>query len=263
MKKIIAANQKTAAVIIICITVGILTMSFRDFQFGPLQHYDTLYALPDSIPQGKQHKKMTMRDYDRLVKEFTTDLKKFTEDLHQLNNEKIAASVNDAVNQLKTGEVIASIERAIKETDFAAIEEDIRNAFKETGWEQMNTEISASLKHAKETMEKIDMTAIRAELTRAKKELEAGREAIQKIDFSSIQKEVQEGIQKAGNYLKEQKAMFNEMESDGLINQKKGFSIDYKKGNLYINGKKQPDSVVEKYRHYFNDNHYRIEIEKE
>jgi len=263
MKKIIAANQKTAALIIICITLGILTMSFRDFQFGPLQHYDTLYALPDSIPDGKQHKKMTMKEYDRLMKEFTTDIKKFTEDLHQLDDAKIAASVNNAVSQLKTGEIAASIEQAIRETDFAAIEKDIRNAFKETGWEQMNAEISASLKHAKETMEKIDMTTIKAELTRAKKELEAGREAMQKIDFSSIKKEVQEGIQKAGNYLREQKAMFSEMESDGLINQQKGFSIDYKKGNLYINGKKQPDSVVDKYRHYFNEDHYSIEIGKE
>ena len=32
--------------------------------------------------------------------------------------------------------------------------------------------------------------------------------------------------------------MFNEMEKDGLINQKDGFSIEFKDKDLYINGNK-------------------------
>ena len=84
-----------------------------------------------------------------------------------------------------------------------------------------------------------------------------------KTDMSKIMKEVQEGIEKAKQELKQVKAMFNEMEKDGLINPKQGFSIAYKGKDLYINGTKQSEQVTDKYRKYFKEDHFEITIDKE
>ena len=38
--------------------------------------------------------------------------------------------------------------------------------------------------------------------------------------------------------------------ADGLIDKKKGYTIEWKNGDLYINDKVQPKSVSDKYRKY-------------
>ncbi len=57
--------------------------------------------------------------------------------------------------------------------------------------------------------------------------------------------------------------MFNEMEKDGLINSKEGFTIEYKNKDLYIDGKKQSEKTTDKYRKYFKQDHFKIRIDKE
>jgi len=57
--------------------------------------------------------------------------------------------------------------------------------------------------------------------------------------------------------------MFNEMEKDGLINSKEGFTIEYKNKDLYIDGKKQSEKTTGKYRKYFKQDHFKIRIDKE
>ena len=57
--------------------------------------------------------------------------------------------------------------------------------------------------------------------------------------------------------------MFNEMEADGLINTRDGFTIEYKDKDLFINGNKQPEKVTDKYRKYFKGDHFKITIDKE
>ena len=54
-----------------------------------------------------------------------------------------------------------------------------------------------------------------------------------------------------------------EMEKDGLISSENGFKIKYKNKELYINGTRQPQSVNDKYRKYFKEEDFEIEIGKE
>ena len=48
------------------------------------------------------------------------------------------------------------------------------------------------------------------------------------------------------------------LEKDGLINRKKGFTLEIKNGELYINGTKQSKEVNDKYHKYFKDEDYSI-----
>lgn len=205
-----------------------------------------------------------MKEYDKLMQDLNTDMKKFAEDLQKLNDDAVGKNLNEAFDKINFDEIKASVDKAIKEIDFASIEKDVQSAMQEVDWKKMNKEITASLKCAKDAIDKIDMKDLKDELEKAKKEIEKSREEIRKIDFKKISAEANEGMKKAGDELRIKKEMFNEMENDGLINHSKGFEIEYRKGNLYINGKKQPDSVVNKYRKYFKeDDDYKIEIDKE
>jgi hypothetical protein len=56
--------------------------------------------------------------------------------------------------------------------------------------------------------------------------------------------------------------MFSEMEKEGLIDQKDGFSIELKNKALFINGKKQPEATYEKYRKYIKGDSFKIKISK-
>ena len=81
--------------------------------------------------------------------------------------------------------------------------------------------------------------------------------------MEKIMENAKESIDNAKKELKETKAMFNEMEKDGLIDPKQGFSVEFKEKELYINGTKQPEKVTDKYRKYFKRDHFKITIEKE
>ena len=49
-------------------------------------------------------------------------------------------------------------------------------------------------------------------------------------------------------------AMLKKMEKDGLINRSEHFRLEKDGNDLYINGKKQPESVYSKYRSYLKAN---------
>jgi hypothetical protein len=54
------------------------------------------------------------------------------------------------------------------------------------------------------------------------------------------------------------KEMVKKMEADKLLDSNKGFNIEKKGETLYIDGNKQPDNVLDKYRSYFNAKNVKI-----
>lgn len=58
------------------------------------------------------------------------------------------------------------------------------------------------------------------------------------------------------------KTFIDGLDRDGLIKKSEPYTIEFKEGALTINGKKQPASVVEKYKSFLND-HQEFTIKKE
>ena len=53
----------------------------------------------------------------------------------------------------------------------------------------------------------------------------------------------------------------DQLQKDGLIDKKKGYSIEWKNGGeLYINGKKQPKEISDKYKKYYKKDGWRLEM---
>ena len=58
-------------------------------------------------------------------------------------------------------------------------------------------------------------------------------------------------VDKAKEEVKGYQEMIYDMEKEGLLNTKEDYTIEYKDGDLFINGKKQPQEVTDKYKKNF------------
>jgi hypothetical protein len=66
------------------------------------------------------------------------------------------------------------------------------------------------------------------------------------------------GIENAKKELGLMKEFTETLETDGLINRKKGFKIEIKDNEMFINGTRQSKEVNDKYRKYFKNEDYTI-----
>jgi 5-bromo-4-chloroindolyl phosphate hydrolysis protein len=263
MKQFILKNRKSLAAATTCLLIAGATMSFQNNQYGPLPLYDSLTEIPDTLPRKQEHESMTMKEYEALMKTLDQEMKKTLKELGKIDVEKINGELQKSLAQFNSAGIRTAIDKALRGIDFASMEKSIRKSMNAVEWDKMSDEIKHSLDKAKGQLEQIDMKAIEKELETAKKEIEKSKAALSGIDLEKLMKEASNGIIKTGEQLRKQKEMFSEMEKDGLIQQENGCSIEYENNTLYIDGKKQPDAVLQKYRSYFDGDHYKMTIKKD
>ena len=259
-------NKSSLTGIAACLLVGIITLSFQD---SPFVHsmLDKSSAFQDTVPLKKHKNSMTMKEFDRLSENLDKDI---ANELKKIDFAKIEQEVRASLKEVDLDKILKEVESSLKEIDTEKMLAEVKKGLDQIDFEKVNIDIRKELANAnkellkaQEEIKKIDKEAIKKEIENARLEVEKSREAFRKTDMSKIMKEVQEGIEKAKQELKQVKAMFNEMEKDGLINPNKGFSIEYKGKDLYINGTKQSEQVTDKYREYFKEDHFEITIDKE
>ena len=265
MYQFIQRNRKIVAGIAACLLIGGITMSFQNTPFGPIGKLDTLTEEQDTIPtkEGNDEPKMNIKDFDKLMQHMDKEGLRMQQELSNIDFEKIHAEISASLNKVDFDKMKSNIDKAMKEIDFTKIENGVKTALKEIDWTKMNEDVKASLQDAKKEIDKIDMQKMKKEIERAKLEIEKSKNEIKKINIDEIMKNAMSGIAKAKDELRQTKEMFNAMEKDGLIRQKEGFTIEYKNKTLLINGKKQPDSVRDKYIPYIKGDSFKINISKE
>ena len=162
------------------------------------------------------------------------------------------------------------VNNSLKSIDLDKLLADAKSSLNDINWNDKSEEIEKAMKEAREEIEKAkleikdkDRDKIEKELEKAKIEIEKSKAELDKIDMNKIMNEARVEIDKTKEELKLTKEMFNEMEKDGLINSKEGFTIDYKNKDLYIDGKKQSERTTDKYRKYFKKDKFKIKIDKE
>ncbi len=84
------------------------------------------------------------------------------------------------------------------------------------------------------------------EMSRVKEELK-----LEKLDMKETMTRAYTEIDKAKEELKGYQEMIYTMEKDGLLNTKEDYTIEYRQGELSINGKKQSTEITSKYKKYF------------
>ena len=264
MKKITLKNKSLVAGLVACLVIAAVTMSFQT-NFGPLGKLDSLTELQDTIPEnnGDDEAKMSIHEYDQLMLKMDQEIIKMQEEIKKLDLNKMHNDIAASLDKVDFDKIKLDIDKAMKQVDFKKIENGVKSALNGIDWNKMNEDVKLSLQEAKKEIEKVDMDEMKKEMEKAKIEIQKSKDEIKKINFDEIMKNANKEVLKAKEELRLSKTMFNEMEKEGLIRQKDGFSIELKNKTLYINGKKQSDTTREKYQKYIKGDSYKISIKKE
>jgi len=190
--------------------------------------------IADTLPKTKQDQ------IDKAMKELDINLSKLDVQMKDLN-----------INLDKQLQSLADI-------DIDAIQKQTETSLKQIEWSKMQQDVNLSMEKAQNEIAKIDFSKMQ-------KDMQALQEKFQSEAFKSqfnsekLQKEIETGmknakagIEKAKQQLQQLKAFTDGLAADGLIDKKKGYTIEWKSGELYINDQKQPKSITDKYRKYEN-----------
>jgi bla regulator protein BlaR1 len=147
----------------------------------------------------------------------------------------------------------------LKKVDMEKVQREINAAMKEVDWKKIKEEIHTALREVDVKMSKEEREEMEKEIAKARKDIEKVK-LENSVNLEKIKTSVKKGmesartgIEKAKTDLTRLKEFTQALEKDGLIDSKKGYVIEVKKGELYLNGVKQSKEISDKYRPYFKD----------
>ncbi|MEO7306159.1 MAG: hypothetical protein ABIR78_02900 [Ferruginibacter sp.] len=273
MKQFILKHKAALTGTIALLLVGGITMSFQDSPFSynkylVEENFDSPGTCTDTLPE--KDGSMKMKDFDKLQSQLDGSLLEVTDQLKKIDLTKLKKEIDESLKDVDMDKIKKDVELALKSIDMDKMMAGVKSSLKDLNKEYINADVEKALAEAATEIDKaklqikdIDKELIQKELETARKEVEKSKVEIDKIDFDKIMLEARAGIDKAKEELKLTKDMFVEMEKDGLVNAKNGFTIEYKDKYLYIDGKKQSERITDKYRKYFKNDHFKMTIEKD
>jgi hypothetical protein len=236
----------------------------------------TTHITTDTIPE----KNKKVKNIDDALEQIEKSQKEIE---HTVQNKDWDKEMKDALDKVHfdADKMKLQIDEAMKNIDSKKIQDEINKAMKDVDFEKMKTEL-------KENMDKIDMQQMKDEIAKAMKQIDAEKikmdinASIAKIDMDKIKIELdkvkdidfkglednlkkmkpeieksmqnaKESIEKAKTEMLAYKNFIDGLDKDGLIDKNKNYTIEYKNGELTINGKKQSADVVKKYNSFLKD----------
>jgi DNA repair exonuclease SbcCD ATPase subunit len=252
----------------------------------------------DTLPK-KDEKTVINGDLDKAIDEVNRAKENLEKQLQNKDWEKMHRDLQESFEKINAEKMQEQIAKAMKQIDMQKIQLQAQAALKQIDWQKMQAEIEKAqaemkktdlvkmqkeMQHAMEETKKamaemkaVDMEKIQRELEQAKENLQLNesmiKEEIERArndikqnlgkDFRKELEKAREDVNRAAEELQNYKDMLTEMDAAGLLNAHEPYSIEYKKGELIINGKKQPDTITNKYKHYFKKENVQIKKGKE
>lgn len=269
MKQFLLKKPAVLAGIAGLLLTGLVALSFED---TPLlrQQPGLQQTANDTVPEKEKRNALTRKEFDQLDEQLDKTMLDVTDHFKKVDWDEMSRSLSQAMASIDTRKITRDIQKALSTIDVGKIIDDVRSSLKAEDWAACRSDVREALEkadkelaRAKTEIKDIDKEAIEKAMKEASAGMEKARKAMEEINFDKLGDKISEGMEKAKTELKQTSAMFDEMEKDGLISSKDGFTVEYKNKELIINGKKQPESVTEKYRHYFSKDHFKIVIDKE
>ncbi len=262
MKQFIRKHKAAITGIGACLLIGSVTLAFQDLPLTVVQQQEV--NISDTVPEksAKQQpdKGMTMKEFDALPGVVENSLSKAADQLKKIDWAKISASVNEALKNVDLEKIRMDVEASMKKVDMSKLMTDIAEGLKGLDIEGLKPDMEKAMKEAGQSLKEINWDEVKAELRRAKAELEKAKVDLKGIDMDKIMQEARNGIEQAKTKLQQYKTMFTEMEKDGLIDTKKGFKLEYRKGRLFIDGREQTQEASNKYKKYIDEDDFNIQI---
>ena len=145
---------------------------------------------------------------------------------------------------------------SLSKINFDEIGKQTEASLKAIDWNKMQKDVNVSIQNAQQAIAKIDFSKMQNEMKDLQQKFQSD-EFKSQFNSEKMHKEIEdamskakEGIEKAKEKLEQTKDFTDELAADGLIDKKKGYTIEWKNGSLYINDKEQPKNISDKYRKY-------------
>ena len=276
--------------------IGAAVFTLVAFTGAPKQNTVIANHLQDTIPQKRN--KVTReeegnRDLDkelRQLDEAQDNLDKIKdkdwnkmerdiqESLKKIDLERIQQQTAATMKQVDVERINREVQESLKKIDFDKIQRDLDQSMQELSKidkEQITRELEKAKLQVDQALEKanwqnewknsqkIQQAEIEKQMADAKKQMEKAQEQMkhQQFNFKKDLDKAKVDIDRAKEELKSYQEMIYDMEKDGLLNTKDDYTIEYKDGDLFINDKKQPQEVIDKYKKYFKND--KVTIRKE
>jgi len=236
----------------------------------------------DTVPANPHHREFDdmqdERELDKAMLKLDEALKHINTKMDDIDWNKIQEQIEssmDKVNaemkdhELDVAKVQRQVDDAMKNVDFEKITRETTRAMRHLNEyldaDKLNEEVERGLQAAKEQMnskefrerldaaKKINLDDLRKELGNVKNEMEKN-----KLDMKEQMNKAKEGIEKAKKELEGYRQLIDGLEKEGLIDTDQDYSIKYKDGELFVNGKKQSQEITDKFKGYFKENNTRI-----
>lgn len=278
------------AVPTLALTAVIALVAWTD---NPQQSTQDKSISQDTVP-AKRNKAVREKDERDLDKEIR-QLDEAKEKLKEVDWDQIKRSVETARKSIDAEQLQKQIDQALKSVDMEKISNQVQESLKSIDLDKLQKEINASVKESlatidkdelkkhldeanrevektlnskdwkkeMEELKKIDLKEIQIDMERAKDDVKRALEKLdeEKFDMKENMGNAWKEIDKAKDEFKGYQEMIYSMEKEGLLSTKTDYSIKYKDGNLTVNGKKQPQEVLDRYKKYFS--HEKVTIRKE
>lgn len=272
-----------ALLVVAALTVSGIAWNRQDFQPVPQVNQDT-------VPKNSS------RDFDRELRQLekaqqelekvqTIDFEKMKLELEksmkQLDLEKVKLQAEQALRQLDMKKMQEELERSLKSIDLDKIQleiekelnspetkKELEEARKEL--EKARKEIKEKLndkqwqKEMQEELKKLNKEDFAREMEAAKKEMEKVKEELkaEKLNMANELKKASAEMEKAKSEILNYQDCIYTMEKDGLLSTKSDYRVEYKSGEIFINEKKQPAEIADRYKKYFSKDPVVIEKKK-
>lgn len=217
------------------------------------------YTGDTSVPKQRNYDKneFRMKELDQAMKQLDIEMKKL--DLHMKDLDiEISKNVNEALAEIDFEKIGKEVEAELKKIDVEKINKEVQEELKKIDLNKISIEVNQSLKEAQEEIKNVDMQKLQNEM----KELQLKLNSKEfKAEIEEAMQDAKQEIEKAKQELRDLKDFTDALQKDGLIDKKKGYTIEWTKdGDLIINGKTQPKSISDKYSRYYKKDGYKIKM---
>lgn len=214
----------------------------------------------DTTTPGRYHydsNEFRIKDLDIALESLDIGLKELNIELKNLNVD-IAKTVKEAMAAVDVNKISREVEMELSKIDIKEIQKEIEKELKNINLEEIKIEVQNSLKEAQNEIKQIDMQKLQNEM----KELQItiDKKAL-KTDIDKAMQDARKEIEKAKQEIRDLKDFTASLEKDGLIDRKKGYTVEWTKdGDLIINDTIQPKEVADKYSRFYKKDGYKIKI---
>jgi bla regulator protein blaR1 len=206
----------------------------------------------------------------------------------------------EVLTAMQKEELKASIDRSLSAVNWEDINKSVETAMAAVGWEKMNNSIQHAMQGMEKAMNdpkmkakmkkelKAAMKEMKKDMEEAKKEMARARVEVWQHQRKMSGKKIPfppapppppsahnippppavpgvpqgSGSSSFSYHTDDYESMLKQMDKEGLIDRNNGYEIEKKGNRLYINGREQPDHVLDCYRRYLKGDEITVKGKK-